>query len=424
MWRKLPPVIVDGVVEKGGMFAHQLRWWESPSYIKALVGGYGSGKTAVSAKWGISMCLHNAPAPHMHIAPSYKVAKRTIIPHLKNLLNGRGIDYSHNKTDNEIVIRHKGREGIIWIGSGDDPDALKGPNLGSANIDEPFIQKFEVFQQILARLRDPRAKLIQLGLTGTPEELNWGYDVCEGEDADKYDIEVIHASSADNLALPEQFINSLRNGYDENSIAAYMEGKFVILSDGLVYRQFSRENVIDCDTPESGIVLVGMDFNVDPMSAVLCQEVSGELHQFDEIILPNSDTPSLCKEIVKRYPRHRFVVYPDSSGKSRSSKGYTDFALIRENLGDKLESIEHPQANPALRDRFNSVNGMMCNSNGVRRYFIHPRCKETIADYERTTHPYEEFKRKNAKRTHASDAAGYLIHRRYPAYGKPTLKVF
>lgn len=420
-WRKDDPVIVDGQVIKGGMFKHQRDWWNSPSYIKVMVAGYGAGKTASSAKRAISLALHNNGSPHLYVSPSYKLAKRTIIPHLKTMLDGRGIKYRHNKTDHEFLLKHKGRTGIIWIGSGDDPDSLKGPNIGSANIDEPFIQDIEVFKQILARVRDPKALVREITMTGTPEELNWGFDICEGDEAGNYDLEAIHASTSDNLALPEQFIDSLRRGYDANAIDAYMDGKFVILSDGLVYRQFSKKNVIEVDIITTGTLLVGMDFNVDPMTAIICHQVGNELHQQDEIILPNSDTASLCRVLIEKYPRCRFIVYPDSSGKSRSSKGTSDFAIIRDELGARLESLEYPRANPSLRDRFNSVNAMTCNSLGERKYFIHPECKETIADYERTTYPYEVFKRKNPKRTHPSDAAGYLIHRRFPVYGKPTI---
>ncbi|WP_217878337.1 hypothetical protein, partial [Vibrio alginolyticus] len=82
---------------------------------------------------------------------------------IKELLQGKqslleGFSWKYNKADWEFLIRYKGREGIIWIGSGDDPDALKGPNLCGALIDEPFIQSREVFEQMLARVRHPNAR--------------------------------------------------------------------------------------------------------------------------------------------------------------------------------------------------------------------------------------------------------------------------
>ena len=192
-WRQEDPILdAAGLVTKGGMWQHQRDWWNSPAFIRALVMGYGGGKTLISGKRAISMARTNAPVPYMYVSPSYKVAKRTIIPTIKELLDGRKIPYRYNKSDFEFKIKAGKRTGIIWVGSGDVPDSLKGPNICGANIDEPFIQDKSVFDQILARVRDPRARIREITLTGTPEDLNWGFDICEGDDRHKYDIELIY----------------------------------------------------------------------------------------------------------------------------------------------------------------------------------------------------------------------------------------
>jgi hypothetical protein len=301
MWRTEDPVIDgDRNIIKGGMFAPQRQWYESKAYIRALVAGYGFGKTGISAKRSIAIALHNNGVPHMYVSPSYKMAKRTIIPHLKNMLDGRGIKYKFNKTDHEFLLRHKGAKGTIWIGSGDDPDALKGPNLGSANIDEPFIQDEAVFKQIMARIRDPKARHRELTMTGTPEELNWGYDICEGDDKDRYDIEVIHASTLDNKVLPQQFIDSLLEGYDEKSIDAYLHGKFILLGQGVIYKDYSEENHTDREwTP--GDLHWTHDFNFFPMSSGIFQKVGKDLYCIDEIILDHADAADVAVEFCERY---------------------------------------------------------------------------------------------------------------------------
>ena len=42
-------------------------------------------------------------------------------------------------------------------------------------------------------------------------------------------------------------------------------------------------------------------------------------------------------------------------------------------------------ANPAVRDRVNLVNGLLCNAAGERRLLIDPRCKELILNLERVS---------------------------------------
>jgi hypothetical protein len=45
--------------------------------------------------------------------------------------------------------------------------------------------------------------------------------------------------------------------------------------------------------------------------------------------------------------------------------------------------------------------------------FVHPRCKELIADFEQVSYMEDSMqidKDKDRRRTHASDALGYLVH--------------
>nr|MCK4930054.1 hypothetical protein [Nanoarchaeota archaeon] len=61
-WRQEDPELdADGLVVKGGMWQHQRDWWNSPKFIRALVMGYGGGKTLISGKRAISMARTNAP---------------------------------------------------------------------------------------------------------------------------------------------------------------------------------------------------------------------------------------------------------------------------------------------------------------------------------------------------------------------------
>lgn len=425
-WRKEDPEFnEDGSVKTGGMFWHQRRWWESTAFVKALVGGYGFGKTLISGKRAISLTLHNGGSPHLYISPSYKMAKRTIIPTINELFDQRNIKYKYNKSDFEYTFIHKGNRGLIWIGSGDNPDSLKGPNIGSANIDEPFVQPIEVFHQALARVRDPKAKHREIGLTGTPEELNWGYDVCDGDEKHKYDIELIQGSTRDNKALPDDFVGRLESAYDDKVGEAYIDGQFVNLKSGSIYYGFDKElNSTNMVITEDRTIMVGMDFNVDPMSCTLSHDIDGRIFTCEEIVMRDSNTEKMCKEIKQRYPEGRFIVYPDSTGKSRSSKGVTDFFIIKEVLGHQLEAIEYPRKNPYLRDRFNAVNGMLFNTNNERKAFINRKgCPELVKDVQQVSHPYDEYKRKNPRRTHVSDAWGYNICRAYPLYSRGSIEV-
>lgn len=338
LWRMEDPVIHPntGKVLVGGMWAHQRKWWESNKFIRALVAGYGGGKTLIGSKWAISMTLHNsvnAVSPFMVVSPTYRLAKRTVIPTIKKLLDGRKIRYEYNGSDFEFRIFRGQREGLIWVGSGEQPDNLKGPNLCGALIDEPFIQHRDVFDQMLARVRDPSAIFRAIGLTGTPEELNWGYDICEGDEADRFNLDLVRASTRDNKALPSEFIGTLDNAYDDKVKDAYMEGQFVNLSKGMVYYGFERARNVREFPYFEGELHLGMDFNVNPMAAVLFWVRGDMMHIIDEFELPNSDTEEMIQHVKGKYPK-LMQAFPDPSGKSRKTSakaGVTDFRIIRDN---------------------------------------------------------------------------------------------
>ena len=152
-------------VDKGRMLPHQRAFWELPNFVKLLIGGYGSGKTRIGALRSIYNSYINAPIPHLYVSPTYKQARKTVVVSIAGLLDKSKIEYDYNKTNHEFFI--PGWAGTIWIASGDDPDSLKGPNLGTAGIDEPFIIDGDILNVILSRLRHPEAKLRELFLTAT-----------------------------------------------------------------------------------------------------------------------------------------------------------------------------------------------------------------------------------------------------------------
>ncbi len=432
LWLKTDPVIDnDGVVTQGGMFEHQRRWWDSKCYMKALIGGYASGKTAISAKRAIAVALHNAPVPYLYVAPSYKIAKRTVLIHLKNMLSGKGIQYKYNKSDFEFTIYHMGRVATIWIGSGDNPESLKGPNIGAANIDEPFIQHRDVFDQVMARVRDPGAKHREITLTGTPEELNWGYEICEGDESDKFDIEVIHASSRDNKSLPQQYIDSLLSGYDEETVQAYVDGKFVIRGKGVIYKDYSDENLTD-RVFKPGPIIWSHDFNFLPMSSAIIQREGDNYYMVDEIVLEHADARDSAIEFVNRYSDHKdcpVVLYGDPSGRIGEKHGkisnYIEIEDILKANGFRVQR-KVQLSTLSIRDGQNSLKGKIRNAKGQRSFFVNkekaPMCHKALTTVKvKEGSSFIEDERNNAQ--HIGTALRYFAHTEFPSVHRGQIRI-
>lgn len=420
MWRKDDPVLSKegdldkhgnlmqvGSVVKGGMWAHQRSAWDSHAFIIALVMGYGGGKTFLQGKFSIAMARHNPRSPYMVVSPSYKIAKRTIIPTIEELLEGRKLRYRFNKSDHEFKIAGGG---TIWIGSGDEPKSLKGPNLCGAGIDEPFIQEIAVFEQMLARVRCPKARVRKIFMTGTPEDLNWGYDICKGDDKHKYDLELIQASTRCNLALPADYVKTLESGYDEKMADAYVDGKFVNMSTGRIYYGFNRErNVKSLPFPANTPSELGQDFNVDPMASCLFWTKGDHMHIYKEMEYVNSNTEQAIDNAVAHADKaggKLTTCYPDPSGKSRKTSapaGQTDFTIIKE-AGVRVKARAKA---PRIRDRRNAFNKKLADGTLT----VAPECKRMIKYLEQLSH--EKLKQQD-EMTHLTDAAGYPVEYKFP----------
>jgi hypothetical protein len=71
-----------------------------------------------------------------------------------------------------------------------------------------------------------------------------------------------------------------------------------------------------------------------------------------------------------------------------------------------------PTSNPPVRDRIGRVNAKLRNASGDVDMTIDPKCKELILDFEQVTYKEDSAevdKLKDRRRTHLSDALGYLV---------------
>lgn len=417
---------------------HQKKYIRSNAGTTALVTGYGGGKSKIGGARCVWNNYRNGGIPSLAVSPTYSMALKTVVPAItecleKNfdppLVDGKDFKYVGGA---KSVFHIKPWNGIIYVGSADRPASLKGPNVGDLWIDEPGLCKIEGYQNAIARVRHPKAKVLQTGLTGTPEGLNWFYELCEKKPPK--DFELIRGKTTDNTYLPQSYIDNLYDQYDAILVEAYINGMFVNMAGMSAYHTF-RDNLdgnltnkyeIDFRRP----VYIGMDFNYDPMCSVLGQELIVEdcliFVVFKEFYFRNCDTDAACEQIIdwcqQQYKGDiKYRVYPDPSYKGRASHGMgkTDKYLMDKAFAGKNYQALAPSQAPKRKDRLNTVNRLFCNANGIRRLFITEGCTHLRRDLTHITK--EEFLNNNIKDDklgHISDGLGYLISYRYPIRAK------
>jgi len=329
----------------------------------------------------------------------------------QTLYGGNQLWWRFNKNEHAFTIRFRGREARILIYSGDNPLTLRGPNLAAAWIDEPFIQDKEVFMQMLARVRHPQAVLSEIFLSGTPESLNFGYEICEGDERENYDIDYITASTRANKVLLPGYVERLEEAYTEKAAEAYIDGGFVNMSEGMVFYAFDRfQHVRDLPLPEGIELGAGMDFNVNPMAMTVFWRSGNHMHAVKEYQLPNADTEFACQILREDWGDQITTIYPDATGNARKTAapgGKTDFYYIRKAGFD----IAAKSTNPKRRDSFNAVNGKFKPKNGEMTLTISPQCKKLKGFL---LHYSYELINKQEKMSHLLDSFRYPVTYLFP----------
>lgn len=197
-------------------------------------------------------------------------------------------------------------------------------------------------------------------------------------------------------------------------------------SGGAAYENFTREyHVRHCEYNPHRPILVGCDFNVDPMSWVLCHHYLdlGRLEVFDELWIRGTTTQKSLDLLWDRYKSHDggWEFYGDATSQARhTSAAQSDYQTI---YADKRfrqsgRTVHFPSRNPAVIDRLRSVDALLLNGVGERRLFIDPRCEKLIESLEDSyLKPGTRDLMKSGDEhdvTHPGDGLGYIVHYLFP----------
>jgi len=215
---------------------------QSRKPVSIFVGGVGSGKTRGAVYKATQLGAVNAPCFGLFIEPTYVMVRDVAFRSFQEVYEEAGIKYDLIKS--ESIIRVADSFDILFR-SGDQPERLYGLNAAWAIIDEPASQSEDVPKVVLQRLRDPRARLKQLVLTGTPAGFNWFYEWAHRGDAD-----VFRARTYDNPHLDPAYIEEMKKKYTDEEIRAYINGEFIRF-EGQWYKVFPE--LASYRTTDSGL---------------------------------------------------------------------------------------------------------------------------------------------------------------------------
>jgi PBSX family phage terminase large subunit len=409
----------NGILEIGIEYSElpsQRRFHQSQARFKGFSGPIGSGKSQALCQEAIRMTYLNPGRLGLLGAPTFPMLRDATQMALFELLDANEIAYEFNKAENSAVIKITGSK--IVFRSLDDYERLRGTNLAWFGVDELTYTHPEAWLRLEGRLRDPKAKRLGGFAVWTPKGFDWVYERFISNPVPGY--EAIVAKPFENRHLLDRvpdFYERLKGSYDERFFQQEVLGEYLSLNAGRVYYAFDRQkHVRRMEIDRSRPLLWALDFNVNPMSSVVVQEIGGRMAVLDEIVLNRASTYDACAEFERRFGYHSagLEIYGDASGARMQTAGNTDYEIITEFL--RRNAYPHvfkvPRSNPAVRDRIMTVNSMLESADGEIKLQIDPNCKELIKDFEQVSYQANTTmidKFSDPKRTHLSDALGYLL---------------
>jgi hypothetical protein len=380
---------------------------KDPTRFRVVVAGRRFGKTHLA----IRELAYHAKEPDKevwYVAPTYKMARQIVWRKLKNKLSD--LNWISKTNETELTIQLVNGSTIALKGA-DNYDSLRGVGLDFIVLDEfADIAPDAWYETLRPTLSDKQGRALFIG---TPKGIgNWAYEIYQNSiDNDTWQSYSFTTIEGGNV--PETEIEAAKRDLDERTFRQEYLATFETFS-GRIYYSFDRAlNVVKYEGNTPDVVYVGMDFNIDPMSAVVATRIGDTLHIIDEVRLFSSNTQEMIDELKQRFPKTKIWVYPDPAGNQRktSAGGMTDVTLLN-NAGFVVKA---PRVHTPVRDRINAVNSRLCSSTGIRHLIVDPKCKYTIEGLERQT--YKEGSSqpdKDSGYDHMNDALGYMIDYLFP----------
>ena len=373
--------------------------------------GRRSGKTEL-AKRKLVLSLTKKKAwsdpRYFAAAPTRDQAKRIFWQDLLRLIPKSWIK---GVSKSDLCIRTKfGSE--LWVVGLDKPQRIEGTPWDGGVLDEFGNMHSDSWgQHIRPALSDRKG---WCWIIGVPEGLNHYKELVDYASSGK-DQEWGYYTWPSSEVLSAEELDSARRLLDPRTFRQEYEASFEGAA-GRVYYAYDQKIHEDrnISLKEGLPVFLCCDFNVELCVWVVVQFDGEKVFAIDEIAKTDTNTFEMADEARRRYGRHGagVVVYGDSAGDFRSTAGQSDYAILRMH-GFTDQRIQ--RANPPVKDRINALNALLLGADGKIRFAHHPSCVRLRADLETVvwTSDGAGLDKSNIKSTHASDALGYYVYRRF-----------
>jgi len=338
----------------------QAKFHRSSKRFRAFVSGIGAGKTFSGA---VEILRMPPGTVGLVAAPTYRMLEDATIATIKEIFGDLIVEFVKSDMTMRLVDDKK-----ILLRSADDPEKLRGPNLGWFWLDEGAMMGALAWKIMVGRLRLHPGRA---WVTTTPRgKVNWVYTNFVRDGLSDL-FEVIQCSTKSNIYLPDFFIDQLEAQYTGAWRQQEYEGEFVDFNQNAAYHEFKRslnveKNVFERYYNPYKPLMFGCDFNIArmcwPVIQVTPEGQPAIICELEET--GRTNVHNMCGLLKKRFPSHAggLHFYGDASGQGGSSQtGFSHYDLIESELRNHTSEVQFflPRSNPNPRDRILTVNDVL-----------------------------------------------------------------
>lgn len=381
-------------------------------------GAIRGGKTAVCCTASIIL-MQTYPKIWVHIVrESLPSLKQTVIDDFVKYIPN-SIRYKHNRSENYIEFQNGSRAYFFSENFQADKDLnrFKGLQTNIFYFDQIEEIQQATFEKAIERAGSrilPNMPMPLILATFNPA-FNW----VKNEIYDKHRAGELEPPYYFLSALPSDnpYVTSEQQKAWENmnsiNYRRFIEGDWDAMdTTGRVAYAFSHSKHVDSTIKHNkGLTTyLSFDFNVNPITCLVCQHSDKWIHVLKEYALPNSNIHELSRRIYADFPNTPFVVTGDAAGRARSALtdgNFTYISVVQKELQLAARQVRFPTHNPSVEGSAVVLNSLL---ERFPSFKVHPDCKELIADMMSVKWTDAgQIDKKDPKRTHLLDCLRYYV---------------
>lgn len=408
-----------------------------PSRFIVASWGRQSGKTSCAINFTLDKAWTRPGTKYWIVEPTKQQARRTYRRLVSMLWINKDIMIKNNKT--ELRIKFINHSEIMFV-SGEVYQNLRGETLDGVVLDEVRELPHDLWPLVI---RPMLATTNGWALfISTPNGFDYFYDLATLAQADTSKEKTwsfFAAPSTGNPLFTQQEFEESKKQMSDKQFRQEILAEFLDLTKGKTYvysslnkrteTPFATTDPMKQVVPYSPVIL-GLDFNVDPMAWTLLQTNNDSWYAFDELFVRNTNTQEVTKALIEKLHLLKarnllkgdpqIIICGDATGESRkTSATETDYAIITSALkqnGFTFSNIT-PRSNPAIKSRINNMNAKLCAADGAIKFFVnHVMCQSLDRDLTRVTWKADGILDEGNEKllTHISDSVGYPVSQLTP----------